>query len=164
MLRHYFRLSQNHFLPHVFCSPFLIWDLMSSWSSKDNCRLGDKNLTCTRKVLPSSFGVGQPPDKVLYNITPRNVSLSHPYSSFFVRPLLVPPIPIGSLFETFHLPQPLYVSGFGGLVASMLASGTRVHGFKPGRSRRIFRAKNPQHAFLRRGSKAVCPMSQLCGM
>jgi hypothetical protein len=23
---------------------------------------------------------------------------------------------------------------------------------------------NPQHAFLRRGSKAVCPMSQLCGM
>jgi hypothetical protein len=29
-------------------------------------------------------------------------------------------------------------SGFGGLVVSMLASGTRVHGFKPGRSRRIF--------------------------
>ena len=24
--------------------------------------------------------------------------------------------------------------------------------------------KNPQHAFLRRGSKAVCPMSQICGM
>jgi hypothetical protein len=24
--------------------------------------------------------------------------------------------------------------------------------------------KNPHHAFLRRGSKAVCPMSQLCGM
>jgi hypothetical protein len=33
---------------------------------------------------------------------------------------------------------------FGGLVVSMLASGTRVRGFKPGRSR----AKNPQHAFL----------------
>jgi hypothetical protein len=47
---------------------------------------------------------------------------------------------------------------------SMLASGTRVRGFKPGRSRRIFRAKNTQHAFLRRGSKAVCTMSQLCGM
>jgi hypothetical protein len=24
--------------------------------------------------------------------------------------------------------------------------------------------KNPQHAFLRRGSKAVGPMSQICGM
>ena len=24
--------------------------------------------------------------------------------------------------------------------------------------------KNPQYAFLRRGSKAVCPMSQICGM
>jgi hypothetical protein len=29
-------------------------------------------------------------------------------------------------------------SGFGGLVVSMLASGTRVRGFKPGRSRRSF--------------------------
>ena len=29
--------------------------------------------------------------------------------------------------------------GFGGLVASMLASGTRVRGFEPGRSRWIFR-------------------------
>jgi hypothetical protein len=31
-------------------------------------------------------------------------------------------------------------SGFGGLVVSMLASGTQVRGVKPGRSRRIFRA------------------------
>jgi hypothetical protein len=31
---------------------------------------------------------------------------------------------------------------FGGLVVSMLASGTQVRGLKPGRSRRIFRAKN----------------------
>ena len=29
--------------------------------------------------------------------------------------------------------------GFGGLVVSMLASGTQVYGFKPGRSRWIFR-------------------------
>src|SRR5215475_13952843 len=28
----------------------------------------------------------------------------------------------------------------------------------------FFGRKNPQHAFLRKGSKAVCPMSQLCGM
>ena len=48
---------------------------------------------------------------------------------------------------------------------SVLAFGTQVRGFKPGRSRRIFKGeKNPQHAFLRRGSKAVCPMLQICGM
>jgi len=61
-------------------------------------------------------------------------------------------------------------------MVSVLASGTQDRGFKPGRSRRIFRAKNPaesvgilgrkypQHAFLRRGCKAICPMSQICGM
>ena len=32
-------------------------------------------------------------------------------------------------------------SGFGGLVVSVLASGTQDREFKPGRSRRIFRAK-----------------------
>ena len=31
--------------------------------------------------------------------------------------------------------------GFGGLEVSVLASGTQVRWFKPGRSRRIFRAK-----------------------
>jgi hypothetical protein len=31
--------------------------------------------------------------------------------------------------------------GFGGLVVSMLASGTQDRGFEPGRSRLIFRAK-----------------------
>jgi hypothetical protein len=42
---------------------------------------------------------------------------------------------------------------FGRLVVSMLASGTQDRGFAPGRSLRIFRAK-----------KAVCHMSQICGM
>ena len=52
------------------------------------------------------------------------------------------------------------VSGFGGLSVSMLASGTRFRWFKPGRSRRVFRAKkHPQYAFLWRGTKAVGPMS-----
>jgi hypothetical protein len=38
-------------------------------------------------------------------------------------------------------------SGFGGLVFSMLASGTQDRGFKPDRSRRIFSGvKNPQRA------------------
>ena len=59
---------------------------------------------------------------------------------------------------------PLSISGFGGLVVSMLASGTQDHGFKPGQSRRIFGRKNPQCTFLQRGSKAVCPMSQIWGM
>ena len=55
--------------------------------------------------------------------------------------------------------------GFSGLVVSMLASGTQVCGFKPGRSRWIFSdVKSPQHAFLWRGSKRICPMCQLCGM
>jgi len=52
-----------------------------------------------------------------------------------------------------------YLSGFGGLEVSLLAFGTQVRGFKLGRSRRIFRAKNPQRAFLRRGSKSVGPTS-----
>ena len=43
---------------------------------------------------------------------------------------------------------------------SVLAFSTQVCEFKPGRNRRIFRAKkSSQHAFLRRGSKAVGPMS-----
>ena len=43
---------------------------------------------------------------------------------------------------------------------TVLAFGTQVCGLKPGRSHRIF----PQHAFLRKGSKDVCPMSHICGM
>jgi hypothetical protein len=48
-------------------------------------------------------------------------------------------------------------SGFGGLEVSMLASGTQVRGYEPGRN-------NLQHAFLRKGGKAVGSMSQICGM
>jgi hypothetical protein len=56
------------------------------------------------------------------------------------------------------------ISGFGGLVVSMLASSTpssRVQ-TQPKPSG-FFGCKNPQHAFLRKGSKAVGPMSQICG-
>ena len=43
---------------------------------------------------------------------------------------------------------------------SVLAFSTQVRGFKPGRRRRSFKGeKKPQHAFLRRGSKAGGPMS-----
>jgi hypothetical protein len=46
----------------------------------------------------------------------------------------------------------------GGLVVSVLATGPKVRGFDPDRGRWIF-YKNPEHHFLRRGSKAVGPMS-----
>jgi hypothetical protein len=54
--------------------------------------------------------------------------------------------------------------GLAASVVSMLASGTQVRGFKtrPMPSD-FFGRKNPQHAFLRKGSKAVCPVSQICG-
>jgi hypothetical protein len=47
----------------------------------------------------------------------------------------------------------LLVSGFGGLVVSILASGTQDRGFEPGQIRRIFGQKNPQHALLRGGGE-----------
>jgi hypothetical protein len=47
-----------------------------------------------------------------------------------------------------------------GLMVKVLAIGPKVRGFKPGRGRRIYKSnKNLQHIFLRRGSKAVSPMS-----
>ena len=45
----------------------------------------------------------------------------------------------------------LQIDGFGGLVVSILATGTRVRGFKPGRSRWIFRAS---------GKSSVCLPSE----
>jgi len=40
----------------------------------------------------------------------------------------------------------------------------KIAGSNPAEAVGFFGRKNPQHAFLRRGSKAVCPMSQICGM
>jgi hypothetical protein len=54
-------------------------------------------------------------------------------------------------------------NGFGGLAVSILASGIQDRGFEA-EAVGFFGLKNPQHAFLRRGSKAVCPMPQICGM
>jgi hypothetical protein len=39
-----------------------------------------------------------------------------------------------------------------------------IAGSFPAEAVGFFRRKNPQHAFLRKGSKAVCPMAQICGM
>jgi hypothetical protein len=50
----------------------------------------------------------------------------------------------------------------GGVMVSMLAIGRKVHGFKYGRRRWIFKCdENPQHAFLLRGSKTVSSMSKI---
>jgi hypothetical protein len=56
------------------------------------------------------------------------------------------------------------VISFGGLGVSVLAFSTQVHWLTPAEAVVSLRAKNPQHAFLRRGSKAVGPMSQICSM
>jgi hypothetical protein len=45
-------------------------------------------------------------------------------------------------------------------VVNVLATGPKVRGFDPDRGRWIFKGdKSPEHHFLRRGSKAVGPMS-----
>jgi hypothetical protein len=55
--------------------------------------------------------------------------------------------------------------GFGGLVVSMLASGSRVRGFIPGRSRWIFTSVKILSIPSFGGEvKESVPMSQLCGM
>jgi hypothetical protein len=59
----------------------------------------------------------------------------------------------------------LLFDGFGGLVVSILATGTRVRGSNLAEAVGFFgHPKNPQYAFLWMGSQIICPMSQLCGM
>ena len=46
----------------------------------------------------------------------------------------------------------------------IIASGSEVSGFDPGRGRLIFsERKNPEYDFLRKGSKAMGPVSQIYG-
>ena len=55
--------------------------------------------------------------------------------------------------------------GFGGLVVNMLASGTKVCRFKPGRNRWTFAGVKILTMPSSGGEvKRMCPMSQLCGM
>jgi hypothetical protein len=60
-----------------------------------------------------------------------------------------------------HTHTPIYIDGFGGLVVSMVP---KIAGSLPAEAVGFFGRKNPQHAFLQTGSKAICPMSQICGM
>jgi hypothetical protein len=50
------------------------------------------------------------------------------------------------------------------VAASVLVSGTQDPGSLPAEAVGFFGQKNPQYAFLWKESKAVCPMSQICGM
>ena len=48
----------------------------------------------------------------------------------------------------------------GGSVVIILASGSGVRGFDPGRGRWVFSGrKNPEYDFLQKGSKSVGPVS-----
>jgi len=49
--------------------------------------------------------------------------------------------------------------GFGGLEVACLPSVLKFAGSNPAEAVGFLGRKNPQHAFLRRGSKAVVPMS-----
>jgi hypothetical protein len=55
-------------------------------------------------------------------------------------------------------------SGFGSLEVACWPLVPKFAGSHPAEAFGFLGRKNPQHAFLRRGSKAVCPMSQLYGM
>jgi hypothetical protein len=50
-------------------------------------------------------------------------------------------------------------NGFSGLVVV-----PKIAGLNPTEAVGFFRRKNSQHAFLWRGIRAACPMSQICGM
>ena len=53
-----------------------------------------------------------------------------------------------------------YIIDPSGPVVPILATGSEVRGFKPGRGRWIFsERKNSENDFLRKGSKAVGPVS-----
>jgi len=59
----------------------------------------------------------------------------------------------------------VYVNTSNSTSSSCRPLSTQVRGFKPGWSCQDFSGrKNPQHAFLQRGSKAIGPISRICGM
>jgi len=56
------------------------------------------------------------------------------------------------------------INGFGGLEVACWPLVPKFAGSNPAEAVRFLGRKNPVHAFLRRGSKAVGPMSQIYGM
>ena len=56
-------------------------------------------------------------------------------------------------------------SGFGGLEVACWPLVPKLAGSNTAEAFGFFGAKkNPQHTFLRKGSKAICPMSYIYGM
>ena len=70
-------------------------------------------------------------------ITVLLLCLKFPYSHSNFQQYIIPEISFGASKRS-HLTRYVTLDGFGGLVVSMLASGTQVCGFKPGQSRWIF--------------------------
>ena len=66
---------------------------------------------------------------------------------------------IGSIYSSPYLFTYLYVGGFGGLGVACWPLVPKYAGTNPAEAVGYLGRKNPQHAFLRRGSKAVGPMS-----
>jgi hypothetical protein len=87
--------------------------------------------------------------------------LLHNYSTIISLEATRPLVKCGQfrLFPIAHKFNPKK-SGFGGLGVSTLASRVRTRPKPSDFSGR----KNPQRSFLQRGSKAIGPMSQICGM
>jgi hypothetical protein len=68
---------------------------------------------------------------------------------------------IGEYFinTVFYNYRDVLLSGFGGLEVACWPLVPKFAGSNPAEAVWFFGRKNPQYAFLRRGSKAVCPMS-----
>jgi hypothetical protein len=58
----------------------------------------------------------------------------------------------------------ILINGFVGLGVACCHLVPKFAGSNPTEAVGFLGRKNPQHAFLRRGCKAVGPMSQICGM
>jgi hypothetical protein len=58
-----------------------------------------------------------------------------------------------------------YISGFGGAEVAFWPLIPKFDGSNPAETFGFLKDdKNPQHAFLRKGSKIIGPMLQICGM
>jgi len=62
-------------------------------------------------------------------------------------------------FLKIHLNVILLLSGFGGLEVAYWPLAPKFAGSHPAEAVGFLGRKNPQHSFLRRGSKAIGPMS-----
>jgi hypothetical protein len=65
--------------------------------------------------------------------------------------------------NTTQKPQPL-TKAFSALMSVLIHLLIYVHIRQQLKLSDFLGQKYPQHAFVRKGSKAVCPMSQICGM